>query len=181
MALGFGRQGLITVFAVLLLALVTLFTNYTHVDLLVADNHSRKRTTGSTSSAASSVQSCPAPASDFPARSACVESSYDEIATLLDQVDDVPDQCLIPISLAGLQAAGDQRKLRSHLYHPFSGLCPLQTCCLGKLFPMALLHLTKEIFAAQFHRHLSSERGIHRFAQQVVERRECWRPFVIEQ
>jgi hypothetical protein len=33
-ALGFDRQGWITVFAALLLALITLFTNYTHVDLL---------------------------------------------------------------------------------------------------------------------------------------------------
>jgi cytochrome c-type biogenesis protein CcmH/NrfG len=31
--LGFDRQGWITVFAALLLALITLFTNYTHVDL----------------------------------------------------------------------------------------------------------------------------------------------------
>ena len=35
-ALGFDRQGWITVFAALLLALITLFTNYTHVDLLGA-------------------------------------------------------------------------------------------------------------------------------------------------
>jgi hypothetical protein len=34
--LGFDRQGWITVFAALLLALITLFTNYTHVDLLGA-------------------------------------------------------------------------------------------------------------------------------------------------
>ena len=33
---GFDRQGWITVFAALLLALITLFTNYTHVDLLGA-------------------------------------------------------------------------------------------------------------------------------------------------
>ena len=32
----FDRQGWITVFAALLLALITLFTNYTHVDLLGA-------------------------------------------------------------------------------------------------------------------------------------------------
>ena len=36
MLLGFDRQGWITVFAALLLALITLFTNYTHVDLLEA-------------------------------------------------------------------------------------------------------------------------------------------------
>ena len=36
MVLGFDRQGWITVFAALLLALITLFTNYTHVDLLGA-------------------------------------------------------------------------------------------------------------------------------------------------
>ena len=36
MLLGFDRQGWITVFAALLLALITLFTNYTHVDLLGA-------------------------------------------------------------------------------------------------------------------------------------------------
>ena len=36
MILGFDRQGWITVFAALLLALITLFTNYTHVDLLGA-------------------------------------------------------------------------------------------------------------------------------------------------
>jgi hypothetical protein len=35
-ALGFDRQGWITVFAALLLALITLSTNYTHVDLLGA-------------------------------------------------------------------------------------------------------------------------------------------------
>jgi hypothetical protein len=34
--LGFDRQGWITVFAALILALITLFTNYTHVDLLGA-------------------------------------------------------------------------------------------------------------------------------------------------
>ncbi len=34
MVLEFDRQGWITVFAALLLALITLFTNYTHVDLL---------------------------------------------------------------------------------------------------------------------------------------------------
>jgi len=34
--LGFDRQGWITVFAALLLALITLFTSYTHVDLLGA-------------------------------------------------------------------------------------------------------------------------------------------------
>ena len=33
---GFDRQGWITVFAALLLALITLFTSYTHVDLLGA-------------------------------------------------------------------------------------------------------------------------------------------------
>ena len=33
---GLDRQGLITVFAALLLALITLFTSYTHVDLLGA-------------------------------------------------------------------------------------------------------------------------------------------------
>jgi hypothetical protein len=33
---GFNRQGWITVFAALLLALITLFTSYTHVDLLGA-------------------------------------------------------------------------------------------------------------------------------------------------
>jgi hypothetical protein len=33
LVLGFDRQGWITVFAALLLALITLFTNYTHVDL----------------------------------------------------------------------------------------------------------------------------------------------------
>lgn len=32
--LGFDRQGSITVFAAVLLALITLLTNYTHVDLL---------------------------------------------------------------------------------------------------------------------------------------------------
>ena len=36
MLLGFDRQGWITVFAALLLALITLFTNYTHVDFLGA-------------------------------------------------------------------------------------------------------------------------------------------------
>ena len=36
MLLGFDRQGWITAFAALLLALITLFTNYTHVDLLGA-------------------------------------------------------------------------------------------------------------------------------------------------
>jgi hypothetical protein len=36
LALGFDRQGWITVFAALLLALITLFTNYTNVDLLGA-------------------------------------------------------------------------------------------------------------------------------------------------
>ena len=36
MLIGFDRQGWITVFAALLLALITLFTNYTHVDLLGA-------------------------------------------------------------------------------------------------------------------------------------------------
>ena len=36
MVLGFDRQGWITIFAALLLALITLFTNYTHVDLLGA-------------------------------------------------------------------------------------------------------------------------------------------------
>jgi len=34
--IGFDRQGWITVFTALLLALITLFTNYTHVDLLGA-------------------------------------------------------------------------------------------------------------------------------------------------
>jgi hypothetical protein len=34
--IGFDRQGWITVFAALLLALITLFTNYTHVHLLGA-------------------------------------------------------------------------------------------------------------------------------------------------
>jgi hypothetical protein len=34
--LGFDRQGWITVFAALLLALITLFTNYAYVDLLGA-------------------------------------------------------------------------------------------------------------------------------------------------
>ncbi|NQW38631.1 MAG: hypothetical protein HQ469_05470 [Cyanobacteria bacterium] len=34
MVLEFDRQGWITVFAGLLLALITLFTNYAHVDLL---------------------------------------------------------------------------------------------------------------------------------------------------
>jgi len=34
--LGFDRQGWITVFAALLLALITLFTSYSHVDLLGA-------------------------------------------------------------------------------------------------------------------------------------------------
>jgi hypothetical protein len=34
--IGFDRQGWITVFAALLLALITLFTNYNHVDLLGA-------------------------------------------------------------------------------------------------------------------------------------------------
>ena len=33
---GFDRQGWITVYAALLLALITLFTSYTHVDLLGA-------------------------------------------------------------------------------------------------------------------------------------------------
>ena len=36
MLIGFDRQGCVTVFAALLLALITLFTNYTHVDLLGA-------------------------------------------------------------------------------------------------------------------------------------------------
>ena len=36
MALGFDRQGWITVFAALLLALITLFTSYDHVDILGA-------------------------------------------------------------------------------------------------------------------------------------------------
>ena len=36
MLIGFDRQGWITVFAALFLALITLFTNYTHVDLLGA-------------------------------------------------------------------------------------------------------------------------------------------------
>ena len=36
MDFGFDRQGWITVFAALLLALITLFTSYTHVDLLGA-------------------------------------------------------------------------------------------------------------------------------------------------
>ena len=36
MVLGFDRQGWITVFAALLLALITLFPSYTHVDLLGA-------------------------------------------------------------------------------------------------------------------------------------------------
>jgi hypothetical protein len=36
MVLEFDRQGWITVFAALLLALITLFTNYTHVDILGA-------------------------------------------------------------------------------------------------------------------------------------------------
>ena len=36
MLIGFDRQGWITVFAAMLLALITLFTNYTHVDLLGA-------------------------------------------------------------------------------------------------------------------------------------------------
>ncbi|WP_255002891.1 hypothetical protein [Cyanobium sp. HWJ4-Hawea] len=34
MVSGFDRQGWITVFAALLLALITLFTSYDHVDLL---------------------------------------------------------------------------------------------------------------------------------------------------
>ena len=36
LALGFDRQGWITVFAALLLALITLLTSYSHVDLLGA-------------------------------------------------------------------------------------------------------------------------------------------------
>jgi hypothetical protein len=36
LALGFDRQGWITVFAALLLALITLLTSYAHVDLLGA-------------------------------------------------------------------------------------------------------------------------------------------------
>ena len=36
MVLGFDRQGWIKVFADLFLALITLYTNYTHVDLLGA-------------------------------------------------------------------------------------------------------------------------------------------------
>ena len=36
MLIGFDRQGCVTVFAALLLALITLFTNYSHVDLLGA-------------------------------------------------------------------------------------------------------------------------------------------------
>ncbi len=46
---------------------------------------------------------------------------------------------------------------------------------------MALVHLTEAILAAQFHRHLRGERGVHRCAQQVVERRERWRLFGVEQ
>ncbi len=36
MLLGFDRQGWITVFAAVLLALITLFTSYTYIDLLEA-------------------------------------------------------------------------------------------------------------------------------------------------